>query len=285
MRVLLALVAFVTSALAQTPLVRVVNTSRPASRDFQVGDQFDILVMGAPKQPISVRTTVNGSTDWGPVIALTDDTGRWSTGGRFEKIDFGSWNEVWTVGGKLARPAVSFSVEAPCIPGGRGYVASTGANFVLSCETSTGVQVFSSSASDSFRTPDGRVVQKRKPGNMAPDEYHTDILQYLFTGDGKDIARSGISLQSSRGGLGDESAGLITHLIGVNALSESETRNVLAIIRAVFAKPESIAPSARMPLATLQLLRRLEDSTDQESLRQEIAATVAYVQAVQSSIR
>lgn len=64
MRTLFILVMSCVSALAQTPLVRLVNTSRPASRDFQVGDAFEILVTGAPKQPISVRTTMNGTTDW-----------------------------------------------------------------------------------------------------------------------------------------------------------------------------------------------------------------------------
>lgn len=111
-----------------------------------------------------------------------------------------------------------------------------------------------------------------------------DILQDLINSKGKDIAQTRVSLQSSSGGLGDEVAGLISRLIGVNALSDDETRNVLSIVYATFEKPETIAPSARVPSKTLQLLRHLSDLTDQGSLRQEIADTMAYVQTVQASI-
>jgi hypothetical protein len=269
MRALLVLVVSTVSALAQTPIVRLVNASRPASRDFQIGDQFEILITGAPKQPISVRTTMHGSTDWGPVIASTDDTGRWSTTGRFEKKDFGGWSEIWTVGGKLAGPRISFTVQAPCLPGGRNFQAGSGPNQFVSCETAEGRQTFvTPAAGDSFRTPDGRLVPRPKPGNMTPDEYHMDILQYLITSEGKDIARTRVSLQSSSGGLGDEVAGLIARLIGANALSDDETRNVLAIIHAAFERPETIALSARVPSKTLQFLHHLADLTDQDSLKQ-----------------
>ena len=222
---------------------------------------------------------MNGTTDWGPVIASTDDTGRWSTTGRFEKNDFGGGSEIWTVGGKLASPVIRFNVQAPCLPRGRSFQGGSGPNGFLSCETAEGTQTFvTPPASDSFRTPDGRLVPRRQPGNMTPDEYHMDILEYLITSQGKDIARSRISLQSSSGGLGDEVAGLIARLIGVNALSDDETRNVLEIIHASFEKPETIAPSARVPSKTLQFLHRLADLTDQDSLKQQIADTITYVQ-------
>jgi len=105
-----------------------------------------------------------------------------------------------------------------------------------------------------------------------------DILQYLITSQGEDIATSRISLQSSSGGLGDEVAGLIQRLIGVNALSDDETRNVLEIIHATFEKPDTLAPSARVPSKTLQFLRHLADLTDSDRLKQQIADTIAYVQ-------
>lgn len=111
-----------------------------------------------------------------------------------------------------------------------------------------------------------------------------DILQNLITSKGEDTAQTRVSLQSSSGGRGDEVAGLIARLIGVNALSEDETRNVLAIIRATFEKPETIALSARVPSKTVPFLQHLADLTDQGSLKQQIAETIAYVQTVQSSI-
>lgn len=278
MRILLVLMVFAVSALPQTPLVRLVNTSRPASRDFQIGDQFEILITGPPRQPISVRTAMNGTTDWGPVIASTDDIGRWSTTGRFEKSDFGWWSELWTVGSKLASPAIRFNVQAPCLAGRQMFAASSGPNEVVSCETTAGAQIFNSLASDSFRTPDGRLVWRKTPGNRTPDEYHMDILQDLITSQGRDGLRNRLSLQSSSGGLGDEVAGLIARLIGGNALSDDETRNMLAIIHTAFEEPETIGPSARAPSKTLQFLRHLADLTDQDSLKQQIADTIAYVQ-------
>ena len=138
MRVPLLLVLAIIPAAAQNPLVHLRNSSRPISRDFQVGERFEILITGAPKQPVSVRTTMHGRTDWSPVIGSTDSTGRWSTSGQFEKSDFGDWSEIWTVGDKLASPAIQFSVNAPCLPGGQGHSLISGPNIVLSCETAEG---------------------------------------------------------------------------------------------------------------------------------------------------
>src|SRR5580658_5169940 len=115
MRVLFTVAMAVIPAAAQNPLVRLLNASHPANNVFQVGDRFEVLITGAPNQPISVRTTMESRTDWGPIIGSTDSTGRWSATGQFEKSDFGGWDEVWTVGGKLASPVVQFSVGATCL--------------------------------------------------------------------------------------------------------------------------------------------------------------------------
>jgi hypothetical protein len=277
MRVLFALLMAVIPAAAQNPLVRLVNTSNPASRVFQVGDRFEVLLTGAPNQPVSVRTTMNGRTDWGPIIGATDSTGRWSTAGQFEKSDFGGWYEVWTVGGKLASPAVEFSVSAPCLPGGQGFQAMSGPNVMLTCETAEGRQTFSTpSSSDSFRTPDGRLVPGRSIGKETQDVYQMGILQELIT-DHRPLTDP-VSLQSSRGGRGDETAELIANLIGVNALSEGEIRNVLTIVRNAFARPETLAPGANYPARSLNLLRHLADLTDESSLQRQIAETLECVQ-------
>ena len=110
MRILLTLVLAIVPAVAQIPLVSLLNASRPGS-DFQVGDRFEIVIAAAPNQPVSVRTSRQGYTDWSPVVGTTDSTGRWSTGGQFEKRDFGSWGEIWTVGGKLAESRSSILGE------------------------------------------------------------------------------------------------------------------------------------------------------------------------------
>jgi hypothetical protein len=277
-RALLILALGVIPAAAQSPLVRTVNLTRRVSGDFQTGERFEILITGAPNQPVSVRTTRQGRTDWDPIIGSTDSTGRWSTAGRFEKSDFGDWSEVWTVGGKLATPSLRFSVNAPCLPGGQGFVSMSGINMVLTCETAQGRQTFATpSGSDSFRTPDGRLVPVRA-AEQTPEQYHMEILQYLIE-NGKDTGAARVSLQSFRGGLGDETAELIASLIGVNALDEKETRNVLEIVRAAFEKPETIAPSAKDPARTLLLLRHLADVSGQDSLKRQIGETIASIQA------
>jgi hypothetical protein len=265
-------------ASAQVPLVRLVNLSRPTGHDFQIGDRYEILITASPNQPVSVRTTMQGRTDWGPVIGSTDDTGRWSTTGQFEKRDFGGWREVWTVGGRIANPVVQFSVEAPCLPGRQAFASSTGLNTLLTCETAEGTQNFvTPSSGDPFRTPDGRLVPGR-PGSMTPDQYHTEILEYLTAGPAPNPEAAHINLQSSHGKLGDEVGQLIQQLIGANALSESEIRNVLSIIRATFQHPEMIPQSSRNPSRTLLLLQHLADATDEFALKQQIAETVAYLE-------
>jgi hypothetical protein len=273
------LVLAVIPAAAQSPLVHLLNASRPNSGDFQIGDRFQILITGAPHQPVSVRTTMHGRTDWSPIVGSTDGTGRWPVGGQFEKRDFGDWSQVWTVGGRLAIPTIKFSVNAPCLPGAQGFASVSGPNLAMTCETAEGRQTFvTPSLSDPFRTPDGRLV----PGQVTektPKQYQMEILQYLITSPEKEMREPRIALQSSRGGLGDETADLISTLIGVNALNEDETRNSLAIIHAAFEKPETIQPLARNPSRTLLLLRHLADFTDQDSLKRQIAETIVYVQA------
>lgn len=276
MRVLFTLLLLLIPAEAQTPLVRLLNTTHPASRTFQIGDQFEILLTGPPNQPISVRTTMDGRIDWGPIIGSTDTTGKWSTQGQFEKSDFGSWREIWTIGGKLASPAVQFSVTAPCLPGGLSFAESSGLHTILTCETAEGPQTFSTpSTSDAFRTQDGRSVPAQ-PTEQTQDAWQMGILQELITTQAE-LARP-IALQSSRGARGDETAELITNLVGANALSEDETRNVLVILRAAFARPETIAPGAKYPAQTLKLLRHLADLAGESSLQRQIAETQAYVQ-------
>lgn len=260
---------------AQTPAVRLLNLSHPLSSTFQVGDRFEVQVTGVPGQPISVRTVRQANTDWSPVVASTDSAGRWSTTGQFDKSDFGSWSEIWTVGGKLANPVIQFDVKAPCLPAGRGGAFMSGPNVILNCDTAQGAQTFvTPSLTDSFRTPDGRTITGR-PAQQTPEQYHMEILNDFITS--ADTAHS-VSLSSARGGLGDETADLISNLIGPNALTEKETRNVLVIIRGAFASPRAIAPDARTPTRTVAFLRHLAELTDRDDLRSHIAETIEYVQ-------
>jgi hypothetical protein len=278
MRILLAFTLAILPAAAQIPLVSLLNASRPG-RDFQIGDHFEIVLTAAPNQSVSVRTSRQGYTDWSPVVGSTDSTGRWSASGLFEKRDFGSWGEIWTVGGKLASPVIQFSVKAPCLPDGQhGLIFMSGPNMILNCETTEGAETFATPGlSDSFRTPDGRLINGR-PSERAREQYQGERLQYFME---NGVGTTPVRLQSPEGELGDETAELISNLIGVHALNENETRNVLAIVRAAFRKPESIQPTAQEPSRTLLLLRHLADISDpgNRNLKREIDETIAYFQA------
>jgi len=264
-----ALAAF--SLEAQTPLVQLTNETRPGSADVQVGDQYKILITGAAHQPVSVRTTMQGRTDWGPVIGRTDNGGRWTTTGQFEKDDFGSWSESWTVGGKLAHPVVSFQVGAPCLKGGMAMSSRSGPNLATSCDTALGSRTFVTPSMDQpFRTPDGRMIDGRRSVNTS-EQYRAEIMQYLIT--------SRPTNGGAAGQLGDEAAAMITKIIGVNALSEDEIRNVLAVIHAAFEKQERLPQQAKNPSETLLLLRKLEKWTGDEALKKQIVVTEEYVQS------
>jgi hypothetical protein len=271
LRILLVLALAIVPLAAQGPVVRLINTSRPSSADFQIGDRFEIVITGAANQPISVRTTMQGRTDWGPVIGWTDLSGRWSTTGQFEKSDFGDWSEFWTVGGRRANPDVHFFVGAPCLKGGEGFIEGFGLITVVTCDTAEGRRTFQTpNDTDSFRTPDGRLVSRGGRSDMTAEQYHAEIMQSLITG--------GLNGRGS-GRLGDEAGDLIIRIIGANALNETETRNVLSITRAAFEMPDKVPEGLKNPSRTLSLLRSLEDSAVQESLKQQIAETIVYFQA------
>lgn len=272
MRLLTILVLASIPAVVQSAVVQLKNLTRPANQDFQVGDRFEIVIVAAAYQPVSVRTATQGQTDWGPVIGWTDNTGRWVTTGQFEKDDFGYWSEFWTVGGKLAGPSIQFFVGAPCLKDGRGILSGSGLNMFLSCDTPSGPQTFHTPSSGRpFRTPDGRMVAARVRTNQTAEQYHAEIMQSLITG--------GLDRDSSAGEFGDQAGSVAAKMIGVNALNINEIRNVLRIVRFAWAKDGRIPETAKDPSQTLLFLRKQADSNGDEMLQREIAETIAYVQS------
>jgi hypothetical protein len=270
MRILLILAIAAIDVAAQSPTVQFTNTTRPGSADFQIGDRFEIVLNGAANQSVSVRTTMSGRTGWGPVVGWTDMSGRWSTTGQYERSDFGDWSEVWTVGRKRASPVVHFSVSAPCLKGGQHILMYAGLPRSETCDTAEGRQTFvTPSDAEPFRTPDGRAIPGRVRSSMTAEQYQMELMQSLIT-----IGPSGVRSRQ----IGDEAAALITKIIGDNALTESETRNVLSIIRAAFERPYRFPPAARNLSATLLLLQSVSNATEQEDLKQQIAEAIAYVQ-------
>jgi hypothetical protein len=269
-RLLIILATTVIPAGAQVPLVHLSNATHPASSDFQIGDRYKVLIAGPAGQPISVRTTVQGRTDWGPVIGTTGTDGQWSTTGQFSKSDFGDRNEIWTVGGRVANPPINFSVQAPCLKGGPAFAQTSGPNMRLTCETEEGTQGFGTpSLIDPFRTPDGRVIVPGPLSDRTAAEYQAEIMQYRLTG-------SETNPRSAQ--LGNAAGAMIMKLIGPNALTDLETRNALSIVRAAFERPDRIPQAEKDVSATLLLLRKLADGTADASLKQQISETIAFVQ-------
>jgi hypothetical protein len=157
---LLILAIAVVPAVAQQRAVLLTNSTRRAGTDCQIGERFEIVVTAATNQPVSVRTTMKCRTGCGPVVGWTDLSGRWPTTGQFEKGVIGNWSEVWTVGAKLASPALHFSVGAPSLKDCQSFAMMSGPNMVLTCETAEGRQTFATpSDAEPFWTPDGRVVR------------------------------------------------------------------------------------------------------------------------------
>ena len=277
MRIMLLLGVAGLAVAAQAPVARIANTTRPSSPDFQIGDRFEVVVTGTAGQPVSVRTTMNGRTDWGPVIGRIDKNGRWSTTGQFEKGDFGDWSEVWTVGGRVANPVVHFSVGAPCLETGQHMLSVMNRHRAVTCDTADGTRTFATASdTEPFRTQDGRIVPGRIRSDMTAEQFRLEFVGSLIAGP------AGNAKTPRKGQLGDRAAAQIQSLIGENALTGDEARNVLSIIRAAFERPDRIPQGEKDPSATLLFLRKLADSAEQESLKQEIAKTVAFVQAHQA---
>ncbi len=271
MRALLGLFVVAMPGIADGQATQFVNATRPGAHDFQVGDRFEVVVTGGADQPVSVRTTRNGRTDWSSVVGWTDSSGRWSTGGQFDRSDYGDWSELWTVGSGLAGPPLHFSVDAPCLPGAQGGILFMGRSRAQTCETAAGVETFTTpSDTDFFRTADGRVVRGGMQPSTAADEYRAGIMTAVITGQ--------LKVQSIRE-QGDAAAILIQKIVGPNALSADETFNVLAIVRTAFARPDRVPEDARNPVESLSLLRNLAEASAPQDLRQRIAETISFLEA------
>jgi hypothetical protein len=258
---------------AQSPRVEFINITSPGSSGFKIGDQFEMQIIGAANEPVRVRTTFNGRTDWSPVIAHTDQRGEWSTTGTYGRGDFGGWTVVWTIDGKLASPPLQYSVDAPCLPKGLNGSTMLSSFRAQTCDTAAGLQTFTTpSANEPLRTPDGRTIPGQERSAVTADRYKAEMLGSLLIWPLQDLP-----LGSLRH-FGDEAATLLQKLVGTNALSDEEIQRVLAIIQAAFERRDSLQPELRNPTATVLFLRTLAKATGQDQLKQQIAATIDYVQ-------
>jgi hypothetical protein len=86
-----------------------------------------------------------------------------------------------------------------------------------------------------------------------------------------------VILGGRRSQFGEEVTALIKKTIGIKASTEKETGNVLAIIHEAFEKAELITPTAMEPVATMALLEKPSNSTDDRTLKEQVAETTAFV--------
>jgi hypothetical protein len=100
------------------PIVTLTNTSRPG-QPFQVGDNFSLVIRGAPGQPVSGTATQNGTSLGTSQYGTTDQSGVKSITGTMGVANVGSWSELWTVGAAGA-PVLNFTVTAAPAGGGGG---------------------------------------------------------------------------------------------------------------------------------------------------------------------
>jgi hypothetical protein len=101
---------------------------------------------------------------------------------------------------------------------------------------------------------------------MTAEQYHMEIMQWMI----------GTSGDAEPGQLDAEAGDLIMKMIGVNALTEVETRKVLSIVRAAYQPTNFRAGEAQKP-AMLALLEDLANQAERESLKGEILETTNFV--------
>jgi hypothetical protein len=138
------------------------------------------------------------------------------------------------------------------------------------CDTRDGKQqtFVPLSNGNSFRTPDGRVVPEKSRSNQTAEEYHLVIMQGMVTGRAPEEPVK----------LDPEAGDLIVKLIGVNALTETETRNALSIVRSAYAPLTRFRATEAQKPAMLAMLRQLAAGAEAQGLKEEIASTIEFVQ-------
>jgi hypothetical protein len=99
----------VTFTVNPVPTVQISNVTHPGSTTFAVGDTWKVTISGAANQAVTVTGTTNGNP-WGPVaMGQTDNTGNFSRTGVIAAN--GSYTEIWSLGGVMAIPAISFTAN------------------------------------------------------------------------------------------------------------------------------------------------------------------------------
>ena len=109
---LLGLAACSGPSVPSTALVR--NLTKPGATDFFVGEQFEVVVTGAPNQIVIAAASQNGTPPAKGPQGRTDKNGRFTLTGTIGVSHVGNWREQWQVG-EIKAPSFTFEVK----PGSR----------------------------------------------------------------------------------------------------------------------------------------------------------------------
>ncbi len=129
---LIAIVCGLSSVLAAQS-VQLYNTSNPGASDFQVGDQWELDIAGAPNQLVQVTTTFNDQNLGSQNYGYTDQYGMKTLTGYMPESAVGHWTEAWSVGGSPASPTLDFWVNEATF-GGCETFASAAPPFLYSTD-------------------------------------------------------------------------------------------------------------------------------------------------------
>ena len=112
------------------------NVSRPG-QPFQAGDQYQLVITGAPNTPVTGTASQNGGPGSSSQFGTTNAQGNLAPIlGTFSAGDVGTWNEQWTVGGSSA--LLQFSVTAVPQQSTNGSKTSDGSGGGSTGSSSTG---------------------------------------------------------------------------------------------------------------------------------------------------
>lgn len=92
------------------PAVTLVNLTRSSDREFQVGDEFLLTIVGGPANSPVVDTATHNGITTATQHGFTDSAGTFSIRGRMTSAELGTWREVWKVGQYQATPVLDFRV-------------------------------------------------------------------------------------------------------------------------------------------------------------------------------
>ena len=93
------------------PQVQIRNVTTPGAQSFNVGDYFELEVVGVPQGRVTVAATFNGVAGAQVSMGSLDQTGYFATDAQYKAAQRGEWYESWYVNGEICTPVLHFFVN------------------------------------------------------------------------------------------------------------------------------------------------------------------------------